>query len=275
MQRRRSYTPRSRLDLSGTTVVKESEDRADLEFAKARALAQVADRCAFVAPPPRRYDLAGRTVTYERIDVGVALATLVPTGRAPLSSAAVAAFASAGVALANIHAHLQVEGGVHRPLPAEVARFLPEATRRRLETEGREHPVVSHGDFSFWNVFTRGSDDDATVVVLDCCPNLYTSFDAIAHESRYLDLGLFDSCLLGRAGLRDYVRTRRQHLCTLRRAFLDGYEGAGGVTIDRDHLRATSRAVLAAYLVRRRGWPPAASALAGYAISLRQRDCLT
>src|SRR5690606_25859627 len=122
-------------------VVKESGDRPDLEFAKAGAIADLADRHGFGAAAPLSFDVEHGTVTYERIDVGVALGTLVPTGRAGPPPEAILAFEGAGETLGLLHRELDVAGGERVPAPASITDRLGDAARRRLLVDGTADPV--------------------------------------------------------------------------------------------------------------------------------------
>ncbi|MEJ5256497.1 MAG: hypothetical protein WHS89_14220 [Acidimicrobiales bacterium] len=252
-------------------MAKQSVSDPAVEFLKARAIADLGQRCGFVAPRPLSYQEDSGTILFERVPTPVSLIAVVTGAALDDESVVLALLAVSGRALGAIHRHLDLDQIPQDPLPAQVGRFLQPTLQSRLVEEAIDAPVVGHGDFGTANLYLTSADPArARVVVLDPFPNFYSSFHAAAWESRYLDLALFDTCLV-RGSVRSFLTLDAGWVHAMRSAFIGGYREVAGVEVDLRVLGAVSDAVLASYLTLRRRWPSTAASVGARLVGLRRR----
>jgi len=282
MARRDLGTP-----LPPTTDVRVHADRVEkaaaqdprAEASKLRSLHRLGREHGFRAPAVLDVDTTRGVLTLERVRIDTPLVQLLHDPAHRDAPATAAAFREAGRILGVLHQHLdpqvaadddpvaQAAAGTDA-VPEAIAALLEDHEVDRLRAEAAPAPVVSHGDYGTSNLFV---DHDGIFTVLDPLPNGYSSFRSIERGSRYLDLALFDSCLLGRGPVRTFISARPRPMVGVLRQFLAGYQAQTGVQVDVELLRTVSRAVLQSYLQRRRNVPaPVAAATAAVAVTRQE-----
>lgn len=252
-------------------VDKATVDDTQVEADKVEALHELGQRFGFHSPALRSIDQDRGRLTLERVPIGTPLTMLLHDPHLRTTQVAEAAFRDAGRVLGVIHDHLDVEPTIDRVVPAELAAQLGTGTLARLRAECATPGVIAHGDFGTSNLFVAA---DGQLTVLDPMPNGYSSFHSAERGSRYLDLALMDTCLLGRGPARTFIAARPQPMVNLLHQFLEGYESATGVTVDVGLLREVSRAVLRSYLRRRRAVPDPIAARVAAVVVTRQESAL-
>lgn len=241
----------------------------DLEGAadKVRQFHEVGEATGFIAPKLLGIDTGTRVIRLERLQLGCSLADMVRSDAT--QDQLLKLMGRAGRVLGELHARVQNRYDLV-PAPDDVLQRLRPDDRRQLFEDGSDDPVVSHGDFGTGNIFLSRCDGDARVIIIDSFPNGYSSFHPAVAESRYIDLGLMDSCLMGRGSIRYFVSVRPADLVHMRAAFIDGYQRAAGVIVSSRLMRATASAILASYFHHRRGLGARSSLVLSRAVSARQ-----
>lgn len=270
VEKRRTSASGSVLLVHADRIVKFAVTDASAEAAAVRALHDLSVGASFRSPAILEVDEAHGCFAMERLDLGEPLLGFVRRavsgGRAD-RDAAVEAFESAGRALGEVHRATVTAADGAGPCPGELAGYVPVELAGRLVTEAEGRGVVwLHGDFGTTNVFV---DPAGAVTVIDPLPNGYSSFEPGGVGSRYLDLAVMESCLVGRGSSAMLAAASRRRMRPLRRAFRRGYEQAVGFALDAALLHRTTRAVLESYLVHRRGLPERSASLLARGVCLR------
>jgi hypothetical protein len=231
------------------------------EFEKAKALWEVSQRSGFVCPEPTALLEADSVIVYRNLRVHgnwveIRSAYLDCMTGSELDQKAIGAIAEAGRVLGAIHANLELISS--EPWTADGV-FRSSLERAGLgNSDGNwesAEQVCLHGDYGFSNVLW--SEATGTIATLDPSPDGYSTFAAGIHGPAYVDLGQFSSCLEGRVPLRWYPRMKWSRLDTLRETFLDAYESAAGVAVDRDCVRRFGFAIADANFRDRLSFGPA------------------
>jgi hypothetical protein len=238
-------TEESIVEFVGDMVHKWYPHDVVVEFEKAEAMWEVSQNCGFLYPEPvelREEDsiiisrnLSAHETWFPMRDIYLDYMT----GATPTADL-LGVFAEAGRVLAAIHENLE--------LPDPVT-WVPEPEFRDSlqrggpggEGYGALPSVFLHCDYGFTNVlWSRGSGMIAT---WDSSRDGYSTFNTGLIGPAYVDLGQFQSCLEGRVALRRYPSIKWDRLGDVRAAFLDAYDEAAGVTVDRDWVRGFGYAV--------------------------------
>lgn len=113
------------------------------------------------------------------------------------------------------------------------------------------NPVLLHGDFGFSNLFLVPASDAGRLVVIDAEANGYFSAHHLEAGSRYVDLALMTSCLLGRLGacrsLLVASNTCQRYIHTLAAS----YEHYSGFEVSLPRLRDYTSVCVHSYFARR------------------------
>lgn len=243
--------PRGGVDIREEAVIKTIGGDVDEVAEKYEAIWQLSREPAagFAAPRVLDTDVAQGAVVLERIPDVRSIRELYLRFMKGSASAATAeaAFHRAGHVLALLHEHLLRPGAAEwdppRPFTAALKRY---GVRR--DPGVSTDPVQLHGDFGFANVlFRTGKGGDIELVVIDPCPDGYSTGTNWCLGPRYVDIGKMLLSIEGKVPLLRQPLLRQPKVRLLQASFLRGYGVVRDVTQDAEACFAYAYGLAACY----------------------------
>lgn len=228
-------------------VAKQVGPAAAVEFQKSKLVAEALRGTQFSAPMPLACDPATGRIEFEYISDTVRLFDLMGEAHRTQRINGVLEFnRRAGELLATLHRNLK--------LPSATQWQPPEFLQRQLSKAAidwsRQPEVCLHCDFSPVNVLVKPGGE---LVLIDASPNQYFTERADLRGSPLVDVATYTVKLNWPFRLRTYTRSWRRLGATLRTGFIESYEHAAELTVDRGLLAILERAIVRSIVSRKAG----------------------
>lgn len=228
-------------------VAKQVGPTAAVEFQKSKLVADSLRGTRFSSPMPLTCDLATGRIEFEYISDTVRLFDLMSEAyRTQRFNDVFKYNRGAGELLAALHRNLKLPSAGQWQPP----QFLQRQFSRARIDWSRQPEVCLHCDFSPVNILVKSGGE---LVLIDASPNQYFTERADLAGSPLVDVATYTVKLNWPFRFRTYTHSWRRLGATLRTEFIESYERAAELRVDRGLLAMLERAIVRNIVSRKTG----------------------